>query len=37
MVGTNAKDYGPVEKVVGEMSDGLVQIQNAYVNKASHA
>ncbi len=37
MVGTNAKDYGPVEKVVGVMSDGLVQIQNAYVTNASHA
>ena len=29
-VGTDAQDYGVVEKVVGPKSDGLVHIENAY-------
>ena len=31
LIGTNAADYGMVSKVVGPKSDGVVQIDNAYV------
>ena len=34
LIGTNAKDYGLVEKVVGPKSDGLVMIDRAYVRNA---
>lgn len=37
LVGTNAGDYGLVSKVVGPKSDGLVQIDNAYVHHAARA
>jgi hypothetical protein len=35
LIGTNAADYGIVSQVVGPKSDGLVQIDNAYVRGAS--
>jgi hypothetical protein len=35
LIGTNAADYGAVSKAVGPKSDGLVQIDNAYVRGAS--
>ena len=34
LIGTNAKDYGIVEEVVGPKSDGLVLIDRAYVRNA---
>ncbi len=34
LIGTNAADYGLVSKAVGPKSDGLVQIDNAYVRHA---
>lgn len=37
LVGTDAKDYGIVEKVVGPKSDGLVMIDRAYVRDAHRA
>ncbi|GAA2310594.1 alpha/beta hydrolase [Streptomyces caniferus] len=37
VVGTNAADYGLVEKAVGPRSDGLVHIDNAYVRHAHRA
>ena len=37
LIGTNAADYGMVSKVVGPKSDGVVQIDNAYVLGASRA
>ncbi|MEU9112296.1 hypothetical protein AB0D04_10980 [Streptomyces sp. NPDC048483] len=37
LVGTNAADYGLVEKAVGPRSDGLVHIDNAYVRNAHRA
>ncbi|WP_338060218.1 hypothetical protein [Streptomyces atratus] len=37
LVGTNAADYGLVEKAVGPRSDGLVHIDNAYVRQAHRA
>jgi pimeloyl-ACP methyl ester carboxylesterase len=37
LIGTNAADYGLVSKAVGPKSDGLVQIDNAYVLGASRA
>jgi pimeloyl-ACP methyl ester carboxylesterase len=37
LIGTNAADYGPVSKAVGPQSDGLVQIDNAYVRNANRA
>lgn len=37
LIGTDAKDYGIVEKVVGPKSDGLVMIENAYVRGAHRA
>lgn len=37
LVGTNATDYGLVEKAVGPRSDGLVHIDNAYVRQAHRA
>lgn len=37
LIGTDAKDYGVVEKVVGPKSDGLVAIENAYVKNAHRA
>ncbi|HTQ92449.1 MAG TPA: hypothetical protein VMK84_23450 [Streptosporangiaceae bacterium] len=35
LIGTNATDYGAVSKAVGPKSDGLVQIDNAYVKGAN--
>ena len=35
LIGTNAADYGIVSQAVGPKSDGLVQIDNAYVREAS--
>jgi hypothetical protein len=35
LIGTNAADYGIVSQAVGPKSDGLVQIDNAYVRGAS--
>ena len=35
LIGTNAADYGAVSKAVGPKSDGLVQIDNAYVKGAN--
>lgn len=37
VIGTDAADYGLVEKAVGPRSDGLVQIDNAYVRHAHRA
>lgn len=37
IVGTDAADYGLVSKAVGPKSDGLVQIDNAYVRRAHRA
>ena len=37
LIGTDAKDYGIVEKVVGPKSDGLVAIENAFVKNAHRA
>jgi pimeloyl-ACP methyl ester carboxylesterase len=37
LVGTDAGDYGLVSKAVGPKSDGLVQVDNAYVRDASRA
>jgi len=37
LIGTNAADYGLVSKAVGPKSDGLVQIDNAYVRHASRS
>lgn len=37
LIGTNAADYGLVSKAVGPRSDGMVQIDNAYVPKSSRA
>jgi pimeloyl-ACP methyl ester carboxylesterase len=37
LIGTNAADYGMVSKAVGPKSDGLVQIDNAYVRNANRA
>ncbi|MCX5052091.1 MULTISPECIES: triacylglycerol lipase [unclassified Streptomyces] len=37
VIGTNAADYGLVEKAVGPRSDGLVHIDNAYVRNAHRA
>jgi hypothetical protein len=37
LIGTNASDYGLVSKAVGPKSDGLVQIDNAYVRHASRS
>ena len=37
VIGTDAADYGLVEKAVGPRSDGLVQIDNAYVRNAHRA
>lgn len=37
LIGTNAGDFGPASKVVGPKSDGLVQIDNAYVLKANQS
>ena len=41
LIGTNSKDYtvlaGAVRRVVGPMSDGLVQIKNAYADKTPRA
>ena len=37
LIGTDPADYGVVEKAVGPQSDGLVQIENAYVKGASRA
>jgi hypothetical protein len=35
LIGTNAADYGAVSQAVGPKSDGLVQIDNAYVRGAN--
>lgn len=35
LIGTNAADYGIVSQAVGPKSDGLVQIDNAYVREAN--
>jgi hypothetical protein len=35
LIGTNAADYGIISKAVGPKSDGLVQIDNAYVSGAN--
>jgi len=35
LIGTNAADYGIVSQAVGPKSDGLVQIDNAYVRGAN--
>jgi hypothetical protein len=37
LIGTNAADYGLVSKAVGPKSDGLVQIDNAYVHHANRS
>jgi hypothetical protein len=37
LIGTDAGDYGLVSKAVGPKSDGLVQIDNAYVRGANRA
>ena len=37
LVGTNSQDYGISKKVVGPKSDGLVQIENAYVKESARA
>jgi Putative serine esterase (DUF676) len=37
LIGTDAADYGLVSKAVGPKSDGLVQIDNAYVRHASRS
>ena len=37
LIGTNAADYGLVSKAVGPKSDGLVQIDNAYVRQADRS
>lgn len=37
LIGTNAADYGLVSRAVGPKSDGLVQIDNAYVRGAHRA
>jgi pimeloyl-ACP methyl ester carboxylesterase len=37
LIGTDAGDYGIVSKAVGPKSDGLVQIDNAYVRHASRS
>lgn len=37
LVGTNSQDYGLAKKVVGPKSDGLVQIENAYVKESARA
>jgi hypothetical protein len=37
LIGTDAADYGEVSKAVGPKSDGLVQIDNAYVRNANRA
>jgi pimeloyl-ACP methyl ester carboxylesterase len=37
LVGTNHRDYGLARLAVGPMSDGLVQIRNAYVDGAPRA
>jgi hypothetical protein len=37
LIGTNAADYGLVSKAVGPKSDGLVQIDNAYVRHANRS
>ena len=37
LIGTNAADYGLVSKAVGPKSDGLVQIDNAYVRHAGRS
>jgi PGAP1-like protein len=37
LVGTNSQDYGIARKVVGPKSDGLVQIENAYIKEAARA
>jgi pimeloyl-ACP methyl ester carboxylesterase len=37
LIGTDAADYGAVSKAVGPKSDGLVQIDNAYVRNANRA
>jgi pimeloyl-ACP methyl ester carboxylesterase len=37
LIGTDARDYGIVSKAVGPKSDGLVQIDNAYVRHAGRS
>ncbi|WP_374009922.1 esterase/lipase family protein [Leifsonia sp. LS-T14] len=37
LIGTDQKDYGISKDLVGPQSDGLVQIQNAYVKNAHRA
>jgi pimeloyl-ACP methyl ester carboxylesterase len=37
LIGTDAADYGAVSKAVGPESDGLVQIDRAYVRNANRA
>lgn len=37
VIGTDAADYGVVSQVVGPKSDGLVQIDNAYVKTADRS
>ena len=37
LIGTNSKDYGTSQKVVGPKSDGLVRIEHAYIRKAHRA
>jgi Putative serine esterase (DUF676) len=37
LIGTDAADYGLVSKAVGPKSDGLVQIDNAYVRHANRS
>jgi pimeloyl-ACP methyl ester carboxylesterase len=37
LIGTDAGDYGIVSKAVGPKSDGLVQIDNAYVRQAGRS
>lgn len=37
LIGTNHRDYGSARMAVGPMSDGLVKIKNAYVDKAPRA
>jgi hypothetical protein len=37
LIGTDSKDYGIAQKVVGPKSDGLVMIDNAYIRKAHRA
>lgn len=37
LIGTNAADYGLLSKAVGPKSDGLVQIDNAYVRRANRS